>query len=160
VREAARRVAEAAVPLSAGGGPPERGVGLEAARRALLVDGDVRLPGPALVAELRPEPLLAAGPAPVGLGDVLRARIPETEVIVLEHPAELAHDGRALVLVVRDAHRYPWQRDVVDAALAAGEAIVVETGIPRWRPAAARGYVATHGGGRVNLEAAVDVLSP
>ena len=160
VREAARRVAEAAAPLAAGGGPPERGIGLEAARQALLVDGDVRLPGPALVVELRPEPLVAAGPVPVGLGDVLRARMPETEVILLERPSELARDGRPLVLVVRDAHRHEWQRDIVDAALAAGEAIVVETGIPRWRPAAARGYVATHGGGRVNLEAAVDILAP
>ncbi len=64
------------------------------------------------------------------------------------------------MLVVRDAHRYEWQRDVVEAAVAGGGAIVVETGIPLWRPATARGYLATHGGGRVNLEAAVDVLAP
>lgn len=158
VREAARRVADAAAPLRGEGGRPERGVGLEAARRAVLVDGDVRLPAPALVVELRPEPLVAAGPAPVGLGDVLRARMPETEVIILDRSAELEAGGRPLVLVVRDAHRHAWQRDVAESTEVA--AIVVETGIPHWRPATARGYLATHGGARVNLEAAVDVLAP
>jgi beta-N-acetylhexosaminidase len=160
VREAARRVADAAAQPPAEAARAGRSVGLEAARLALLVDGDVQLARPALVVELRPEPLVAAGPAPIGLGDLLRARIPETEAIVLERQAPFEAGGRPLVLVLRDAHRHEWQRAIVDAALAAGEAIVVETGIPRWRPAAAHGYLATHGGGRANLDAAVDVLVP
>jgi hypothetical protein len=38
------------------------------------------------------------------------------------------------------------------------DAIVVETGVPHWRPAAVRGYVATYGGSRASLEAAADLL--
>jgi beta-N-acetylhexosaminidase len=84
--------------------------------------------------------------------------MPQSEVIVHERRAKVESGERPLVLVVRDAHRYEWQRALVDEAVAGRESIVVETGIPRWRPASARGYLATHGGGRVNLEAAVDVL--
>jgi hypothetical protein len=59
------------------------------------------------------------------------------------------------VLVVRDAHRHAWEREVADALLAkVADGVVVETGIPLWRPARAAAYVATHGGGRANLEAA------
>ena len=61
---------------------------------------------------------------------------------------------RADVLVVRDAHRHPWMRRAVDAS----EAIVVETGLPVWRPSHAPGYVATYGAGRASLEAAEQVL--
>lgn len=67
--------------------------------------------------------------------------------------------GRQLVVTVQDAHRHLWERATVDALLAAtGDAIVVETGLDVWRPAGASGYVATHGAGRVNLEAAADQL--
>jgi hypothetical protein len=37
-------------------------------------------------------------------------------------------------------------------------AVVVELGLPVWRPARARGYVATFGGGRTSVEAAEEVL--
>jgi hypothetical protein len=46
-------------------------------------------------------------------------------------------------------------REQVDAQ---PDAIVVETGIPHWRPAAARGYVATYGGSRASLEAVAELL--
>jgi hypothetical protein len=36
--------------------------------------------------------------------------------------------------------------------------IVVETGLPMWRPVLARGYVATYGGGRASLAAAGEAL--
>jgi hypothetical protein len=36
--------------------------------------------------------------------------------------------------------------------------VVVEIGVPAWRPSGAAGYIATGGGGRVNLQAAADVL--
>jgi beta-N-acetylhexosaminidase len=99
---------------------------------------------------------MAAGPARHGLGELL----PGAKTITLSgaNGAPELH-GRQLVLVLRDAHRHPWQRDVAERLLAdADGAIVVETGIPGWRPRAA-GYVATHGAGRVNLQAAVDLLS-
>ena len=45
--------------------------------------------------------------------------------------------GRSLVIVVRDAHRYPAARDLVRGLLAARpDAIVVEMGLPVWRPPA------------------------
>jgi beta-N-acetylhexosaminidase len=101
----------------------------------------------ALVVELLPEPMIAAGPARHRLVDFL----PGAEVVDAEGPEV----GRPLVIVLRDAHRHAWQREAVDALPGA---IVVETGIPLWRPANAAGYVATHGGGRVNLEAAAERL--
>jgi beta-N-acetylhexosaminidase len=138
------RIAEAADRVE---GLLTRPVGLDAARRALLVEGDVTLSGPPLVVELLPEPSIAAGPARHRLVDFL----PGAEVV----DADGRDAGRPLVIVLRDAHRHAWQREAVEALPGA---IVVETGIPLWRPANAAGYVATHGGGRVNLEAAAERL--
>jgi beta-N-acetylhexosaminidase len=128
------------------------GVGLEAARRAVLSEGRVELARPPLVVELLPQPSIAAGKTGVGLAELLR----DADVARGAAAGEL--DGRQLVLVVRDAHRYGWQRDAVEAAGA--DAVVVETGIPLWRPSCARGYVATRGGGRANLAAAAELLQP
>ncbi len=110
---------------------------------------------------MRPEANVAAGEAVHGFGDALRRRLPETEVLRFdEPPGELAFDGRALVIVTRDAHRHAWERETVEALLAsAGHAVVVETGIPYWHPAGAAGFVATHGAARVNLEAAAALLA-
>ena len=118
-------------------------VGLEAARRALRIDGDPRLDGPAHVVELLPEPNIAAGPHEHSLAASLGTS---------------GGDGR-LVIVLRDAHRYDWARRETERLLAeCPDAIVVETGLPVWRPAGARAYVATNGAGRVNLEAAAELL--
>jgi beta-N-acetylhexosaminidase len=56
------------------------------------------------------------------------------------------------VIVVRDAHRHAWMREAVDGNPGC---IVVEIGLPLWRPPGARGYIATYGGGRASFEAAV-----
>jgi beta-N-acetylhexosaminidase len=131
---------------------PDATVGIEAARRALAVVGDVRLDRPLLVVELRPEANIAAGPARHGLRDVLR----DAEVVELVGPREVRVPAdRQPVIVVRDAHRYSWQREVVSALDAP---IVVETGLAIWRPDRARGYIATQGAGRANLEAAAELL--
>ena len=114
--------------------------GREAARRALLIEGDVALDGPAEVMQLEPEANIAAGKIVHSLADVL----PSSE-------------GGRLVIVVRDAHRHAWMRERVGAH---PEAIVVETGLPYWRPPAARGYVATYGGSRASLEAVAELLRP
>ena len=153
--EAAGRVADTAAAAGPGAGhAPGTGVGLEAARRALRVEGRVELTRPPLVVELRPEPSIAAGPARHRLGDVLG--------VETVSPAEaLGRDERQVVLVLRDAHRHEWERDAAEQVLAsAPDAVVVETGIPLWRPARAAGYVATNGAGRVNFEAAAAVLRP
>jgi beta-N-acetylhexosaminidase len=153
--EAAGRVAAMAEAASPGDRHvPVTGVGLEAARRALRAEGAVALVRPPLVVELRPEPSVAAGPASHGLGDVLGA-----EPVAPEEA--LARGERQIVLVLRDAHRHEWERDAAEQVLAAApDAVVVETGIPLWRPGGAAAYVATYGASRVNYEAAAAALRP
>ena len=150
VHEAAARVAE----LTAWAAEPkphtDREAGAEAARRALLVEGDPSLGADALVVELWPEPTIAAGAARHGLGEILGAeplRLTEGDTLP---PLDAA---RPLVLVLRDAHRHPWQR-----ALVQPHAVVVETGVPEWRPEGAPAYLASYGAGRANLEAVAEVL--
>ncbi len=58
--------------------------------------------------------------------------------------------------VVRDAHRHAWMREASDRT----GAVVIEVGLPVWRPEHARGYVATYGAGRASLAAAADILHP
>jgi beta-N-acetylhexosaminidase len=159
VRDTARWVARAAPESNA-----SREIGAAAARRALDVHGSVALSRPPLVVELQPTPSLAAGEAGRGLGEALRTRVPDAEVVrVSEEPAAAKaivreRRGRQLVVVLRDAHRHEWQRATAESLLAdTDDAILVETGLPRWRPSAP-GYVATRGAGRVNLEAAADLL--
>jgi len=118
-------------------------VGFDAARRAVRVDGDSRLDGPAQVVELLPEPNIAAGLHEHSLAAALGAS---------------EGNGR-LVIVVRDAHRHDEARRETERLLAEHpDAIVVETGLPVWRPPTARTYVTTNGAGRVNLEAAAEFL--
>ena len=126
------------------------GVGLAAARRALRAEGAVELSRPPVVVELTPEPSIAAGPAEHGLGEVLGAETVRADGI----PAD-----RQLVLVLRDAHRHEWERAAAEQLLAAApDAVVVETGLPFWRPDGGAGWIATHGQGRANLEAAAELL--
>jgi beta-N-acetylhexosaminidase len=147
--EAAGRVARLARWASSPRSGSDREAGAEAARRALLVKGDARVGPDALVVELCPEPTIAAGPARHGLGELLGA-----ETVRLAEGDSLPPDGgRPLVLALRDAHRHAWQRELVGPG-----AVVVETGVPVWRPSGARAYVATFGAGRVNLAAAADAL--
>ena len=60
LRAASRPLAAWARPESGG---IDRGAGLDAARRALLVEGDVAFSGPPTVVELRPRANIAAGEA-------------------------------------------------------------------------------------------------
>jgi beta-N-acetylhexosaminidase len=137
--EAARRVRRvAAWASSPRSGEVDEAVGRDAARRALRVEGDVSVDGAVEIVELRPEANIAAGPPAYSFADVL----PSTA-------------GGQLVLVARDAHRHPWMRERIQAH---PEAIVVETGLPDWRPPAARAYVATYGGSRASLEAVAELF--
>jgi len=156
--EAAGRVAElglwARTPRAAA---PRRELGVVTARRALEVSGDVRLSGPPLVFDLRPPASIAAGEAVHSLGDVLEAS--ETLVLVEGDVAPIPpSDGRPVVIVVRDAHRHEWERNAVERLLPqVSEAVLVELGLPVWRPEGAA-WIATQGSGRVNLEAAAEAL--
>jgi beta-N-acetylhexosaminidase len=145
LREAAARVAQLADWASSPRPHRDREAGAETARRALRVEGEVKLSGEPFFVELRPEATIAAGEARHGFGGI--------EVRKGEQLPPLGDLGR-MVVVVRDAHRHAWQRELVPNGT-----VVVETGLPEWRPPAARGWIATYGAGRANLEAAAELIA-
>ena len=142
--------------------PPDHEAGLAAARGALRCEGETRLTRPALVVELEPEVGMAAGRLSQQPGEWFRAVVPDTELRRFDASAfdpDLDVDGRQLVVIARDAHRHEWERDAIEALTArAPDAIVIEIGLPYWRPPHAATYVATHGAARVNVEAAAEAL--
>ena len=161
----------------------DRAVGLEAARRALGVRGEVKpFAAPAHVVEFSPVVSIAVDTAtPWGLAEPLRALVPETTSTRIEAPmkhvenvglmvsrivdqdavldvsAELAAAvGRPLVLAVRDLHRNPWMRRAVDAVRAErADALVVEFGLPHGEDA----DLCTYGASRVSGIAAAQYLT-
>ncbi|WP_084959452.1 glycoside hydrolase family 3 protein [Thermoactinospora rubra] len=166
LEEAAARVAE----LRAWTGRPrppvarEPGIGLEAARRAVKLVGAVPPASPAagpLVVELDTPPTIAVGEVPWGLspllpaGDTLRVRPAEADADALVRQAA----GRSLVVVLKDAHRHPESRALVSELVARRpDAVVVEMGLPVWRPECAA-YIATYGASRASAAAAMELLS-
>ncbi len=170
LREAAARVAQVAQVARAaqvGSIRPAPGMrdleaGRVAARSALELAGVVALEASPLVVELRPRANIAAGEAGHSFGAVLAERMAQTEEIVLDESTassgriEDARSGRPVVVVLRDAHRHPWMRELTDRL---APTIAVETGVGLWRPARAGGYAVTHGGSRVSYEALADVLA-
>jgi beta-N-acetylhexosaminidase len=119
----------------------DRDAALAAAARAVRVEGAISLPAEPRVVELRPRANIAAGEAEHGIAPVV---VREGETV-----------PDADVYVVRDAHRHPW----MEAADRAG-AVVVEAGLPVWRPKRAAAHVTTLGGGRSALTAALALLQP
>ena len=145
------------------GDPVSRDVGRAAARRAVHVVGDVSPSRPPFVVELEPEPSMAAGRLLQGPGEWFRAVVPEAESMRLRDGGVddvLARaNGRQIVVIARDAHRHTWEQTAIEALVAAGDdTVVVELGLPYWKPAGASAYVTTHGAGRVNVEAAAERL--
>ncbi|MPZ96069.1 MAG: glycoside hydrolase family 3 protein [Propionibacteriales bacterium] len=112
-------------------------VGLQAAREAVQVEGPLRAMSAPYVVHLDNPPTIASGPVPWGLDGLPGA----DAVVVADGSVQVdavvaAAVGRDLVLVLRDAHRHPWVRDVVRAvARARPDAVVVEMGLPVWSPA-------------------------
>lgn len=141
--EAAARVRLLAAWAQAEPAAVEVAIGDAAARRAILVSGDATLEPAATIVELRPRANIAAGEHEHSLAGARVVR-----------EGEPIPDADAYV--VRDAHRHAWMRDGVDRA----GAVVIEVGLPVWRPEHARGYVATYGAGRASLAAAADILHP
>ena len=119
----------------AGGARVTNDVGRVAARRAVQVAGAAVLERPPLVVELEAEPSMAAGPLPRGPADWFREVVPDAEVMRVRNDAVdevLARaSGRPLVVVARDAHRYPWEQEAIEALIArADDVVVVELGLP------------------------------
>jgi beta-N-acetylhexosaminidase len=160
--DAVARLSESDAPSN---GAADRAIGAVAARRAVHAEGDVLLTGSPIVVELESEPMVAAGPSAYGLGDAIRERVPDSSVVTLgdgstdTREVVRSAEGRPLVVILRDAGRHPWQQSVASELLAnRPDAVVVETGLPGWRPQSARGWIETRGAGRVSLQAAVDVF--
>ncbi len=141
----------------------DREAGREAARRAVRSEGTVRLSRAACVVELEPEAGMAAGRLSQRPGEWFQAVMPDAEVSRLDEGSvftDVVTDGRQLVVIARDAHRHAWQREAIDGLTTRSpDGIVVEIGLPHWRPPSAAGYIATYGAARVNIEAAAAVLA-
>ncbi|MCK2219603.1 glycoside hydrolase family 3 protein [Actinomadura sp. ATCC 31491] len=174
--DAARRVRELAS-WAASSGSPAAGdgrLGLAAARRAVRVTRRSTAPvlplsGPAAVVELAPEMNLAIDRnTPWGVGEPLSRLLPGTTVARLAAGEATgaalerliaAAAGRALVVVVRDAHRYAWQGEALRHLLSARpDAVVVEMGLPA-RSDLGAVHVATYGSARVCGQAAAEALT-
>ncbi len=162
---AATGVATGVAAGAAGGGRHDAEAGLAAARRALRVTGLSEPLADPVVVELRPQRNIAVGSVPWGLGPWLRGSLHRIDTAAAEDDqAAVIRDvlaqaaGRPLVVVVRDAHRHPAAQAAATALLTARpDAVLVEMGLPVWRPASG-GYVATYGAARPNGQAAAEVL--
>lgn len=142
-------------------------VGLEGARRAIRVDGTLSALRSPMIVEISAPPGMAVGNVPWGLGHWL----PEngdghgaavSRVSPDAEPASVldAARDRSLVVVVRDAHRYPQARELVDHLVAdRPDTVVVEMGIPGWRSGAAA-HVATYGATAASARAVLELLLP
>jgi beta-N-acetylhexosaminidase len=178
LEEAAARVADlrawlasaadaAASGAPASAAPSDRAqVGLRAARRAVQVSGPVRPLTDPVVIEVSGRENIAVGGVPWGLGPWLPAaaiqRVPaslaESGVPALVDAAVARAAGRPVIIVVRDAHRYPVTRAVVTCLLEARpDAVVVEMGLPLWRPPGGV-HIATYGAAHTNAHAAAELL--
>ena len=158
------------------------GVGLTAARRAMRASGPRRTLNRPVIIEIEPRENIAAGRfgwgfapwapagsvhrvgavngAGAGLADagLADARLTDTG------PADAsgiltAAAGRSLVAVVRDAHRDESARSLIGTLLAARpDLILVEMGLPLWRPPEGTSYLATYGASRASAHAAAELL--
>jgi beta-glucosidase-like glycosyl hydrolase len=159
LEQAAARVARLKAWLAAAGtAEVDRGVGQEAARGAVRITGSLSVAAGPLVLELQAPSNIAVGPVPWGLGPWVPDAVP-VDVEAAE-PGRLLERaiGRSLVIVVRDAHRYPGHRALVSALLSGRpDAVLVEMGLPVWRPEGAV-HVATYGATRANARAAAEIL--
>ncbi|MFB6808561.1 glycoside hydrolase family 3 protein [Streptomyces sp. NPDC056387] len=158
-----RQARAAAAPGAPEGGAP--GIGLAAARRAVVVSGTAGPVSAPYVATLAPVANIAVGDeTPWGLAGELAALVPGTSSGVFAEGATaadvLAAAGeRTVVLVVRDAHRHPWMTAALDALVAVRpDTVVVEMGVPRAEPRGAL-YLATHGASRVCGRAAAELIA-
>ena len=144
---------------------------LVAARRAVQVSGITTgaPPGPLadpVVVELAAQENIAVGDVPWGLRpwvpaasiQRVRAGLAVSEAAAVARMALARAAGRPLIVVVRDAHRYPAVRAVVSELTAARpDTVVLEMGLPLWVPPAGV-HLATYGAARANAQAAAEIL--
>ncbi len=142
------------------------GIGLAAARRAVRAWGPRKRLSHPVIVEVEPRENIAAGRFGWGLGPwVPTGSVRRVNVLsngeVPRDAAEIlaAAAGRSLVTVVRDAHRDESTRSLVKALLAARpDLVLVEMGLPLWRPPEGTAYLATYGASRASAHAAAEFL--
>ena len=141
-------------------------IGLAAARRAVRVSGPQRTLRRPVIIEVEPRENIAAGRFGWGLGpwapagSVRRVNVLGNGEVPKDAPAILAAAaGHSLVAVVRDAHRDQNTQSLVKALLAARpDLVLVEMGLPLWRPPEGTSYLATYGASRASAQAAAELL--
>jgi beta-N-acetylhexosaminidase len=146
-------------------------IGLAAARRAVRRSGPRLTLSHPLIIEVEPRENIAAGRFGWGLGpwaptgSVLRlsasGRSPDGAGPGAADARAIlaAAAGRPLVTVVRDAHRDQNTQSLVTALLAARpDLVLVEMGLPLWRPPEGTSYLATYGASRASAHAAAELL--
>ncbi|MEV7519666.1 glycoside hydrolase family 3 protein [Streptomyces sp. NPDC091371] len=165
VRALAEWTRRAAVPDARQEGSRASGIGLTAARRALVVTGARKPLSTPYVATLAPVANIAVGDeTPWGVAAELASLLPGTAAGTYPQGATAAEvlaaaGDRTVVAVVRDAHRHPWMTQALDALVAARpDTVVVEMGLPRAEPRGAL-HIATHGAARVCGRAAAEVIA-
>jgi beta-N-acetylhexosaminidase len=170
LEEAANRVAElrswlatARVAWDAGevtrsSSAADDGIGLLAARRALRRSGPVpsSLADP-LVIEIEPEENIAAGRFTWGFGPWADVRRVDTAVGDGEVAGAIAAaSGRPLMVAVQGVLRaLPLVSDLLGAR---PDAIVVEMGVPVWKPPPGTAYLASYGASRASAQAVAEAL--
>ncbi|MBA3366569.1 MAG: glycoside hydrolase family 3 protein [Actinobacteria bacterium] len=165
LEEAAGRVDRLALAArTPAAGEVDRHLGVEAARRAVSVAGEIRLAAPPVVIELLSGRGAGIGGASGSLLDELRVREPAVDGERLDAPPPdvdelLARaEGRPLVVSAEEPHRYPWQRDVLQRVRTGRpEAIVVAFGVPDPQPLDPP-VLTAHGSARVAVAAAAERL--
>ncbi len=137
-------------------------IGLTAARRAARLAGPRPVLSHPLIIEVEPRENIAAGRFGWGLAPWAPAgsvrRVSADRVVGADGILEAAR-GRSLVAVVRDAHRDQNTRSLIGTLFAARpDLVLVEMGLPRWRPPGDITYLATYGASRANAQAAAELL--
>jgi beta-N-acetylhexosaminidase len=140
-------------------------VGLVAARRAVRMSGPPPALSHPLIIEVEPRENIAAGRFTWGLsrwvraGSVRRVHVRTPGGTGFAAGILEASAGRSLVLVVRDAHRDPATTALVTELLTARpELVLVEMGLPLWRPPDGTAHLVTHGASRASAQAAAERL--
>ncbi len=141
-------------------------IGLAAARRAVRISGPRTAVSNPLIIEVEPRENIAAGRFGWGLGpwtpagSVRRVSVVADGAVRRDATGILAAAaGRSLVAVVRDAHRDGGTRSLIRALLAARpDLVLVEMGLPLWRPPEGTCYLATYGASRASAQAAAELL--
>ncbi|PZT72143.1 MULTISPECIES: glycoside hydrolase family 3 protein [unclassified Streptomyces] len=142
-----------------------RGAGREAARRALRTFGRTGPLDAPLVVQLDSEANLAAGRVPWALAPYLAEVLPACEVLHVsdadagDFPRERA-DGRDVVFVSRDTHRFPAVQRLIQDLAARTDVTLVEMG---WSGGediqGLSGRIHTFGAARVTAEAVARLLA-